>query len=164
MGGLHYGIWVHPGFHKRTERTATAHCHARIRNFRKPNLHGQAVREGLRPEELPEVGSETEKGRYPCGQEYRPAGAELRGNSGTVANDYQGKAGGHRGAGYAVARHPAEPGPDRNSDCGHRFAATVLCCPDRTGIHPPATGGGHRRRQTQRGKIWPQTHGSASGV
>lgn len=81
-----------------------------------------------------------------------------------MAGHHQGKAGGHRGAGYTPAGHPAESGSDQHADCGHRFAAAVLCGADGAGIHPPTAEGGHRRSQGQRRQIRTGAQNPAAGI
>lgn len=83
-----------------------------------------------------------------------------------MADHHQGKTGGHCGAGYAVVGHPAKPGPDRNADRGHCFAASVLCGPDGAGVYPAAAGRGNRRCKAKRSEIWEKAYGTTerSGI
>ena len=80
-----------------------------------------------------------------------------------MAGHHQGKTGGHCGAGYAATGHPAKPGFDRNADCGHCFAAFILCSPDGAGVYPAAAGRGNRRCKAKRRSFRPKTHGAAHG-
>lgn len=81
-----------------------------------------------------------------------------------MADHHQGKTGSHCGAGYAPARYPAKPGPDRNTDRGHCFAASVLCSPNGAGVYPAAPGRGDRRGEAKRRSFRQKTYGAACGV
>ena len=83
-----------------------------------------------------------------------------------MADHHQGKTGGNRCAGYAPAGHPSKPGPDRNADCGHCFATSVLCGPDGTGVYQAAPGRGDRRGKAKRSEIWEKAYGTTerSGI
>ena len=52
-------------------------------------------------------------------------------------------------------------GRDLNPDRRHCASAAQLRGPDRTGKHPPAPGGGHRRRAPAGDPVRPQAHGNA---
>lgn len=81
-----------------------------------------------------------------------------------MADHHQGEARSHRGAGYAPAGYPEEPGSHRDPDRRHCPAAAQLCGPDGAGVHPAASGGGHRRGESAGRAFWASAAGAAEGV
>ena len=81
-----------------------------------------------------------------------------------MADHHKGKTSGNRCAGYAPAGHPAKPGPDRNTDCGHCFAAAVLRGPDGAGVYQAAPGRGDRCGKAKQSEIWEKAYGAARGI
>lgn len=55
-------------------------------------------------------------------------------------------------------------GSHRDADRRHRFAIAQLCGSDGAGVHPAATGGGHRRGESAGRAFWASATGAAEGV
>ena len=93
---------------KRSVRRKTAHRTPGISRGGSQYLSGQSKRKGFQPPSLPAAHTPPAPPRSPGDQIYRPPGAQLRGNPGTVAVYYQEKAGRHRHFGYASFGYQAD--------------------------------------------------------
>ena len=106
-------LWICPGFHEGTVRGQTDARAARVSRRAAQHLYGQAQRQGFQPAPVPADAAQAPAGGRPCAEIHRQARAQLRRDPEPVADDHEGEAGGHRRAGHAAARHPADgPGPD----------------------------------------------------
>lgn len=81
-----------------------------------------------------------------------------------MADHYQREGRGHCRAGYALVGYPKKSGSHRDADRRHRFAIAQLCGSDGAGVHPAATGGGHRRGESAGRAFWASAAGAAEGV
>ena len=71
-------------------------------------------------------------------------------NSGTVADNYQGKTRRHPCAGYAPAGYPARQKPARHLHCRSCLAGAFLCGSERTGEYSQQAGSGDCGSQAKR--------------